>query len=181
MSFTTAHAPAQLANAADIERTLQRLAHQVLEVNRGAENLVVVGIVTRGKFLAQRVARLISDMAQTTIPVGVLDITLYRDDAATAVRPAAQSQMPVDLTGKTVLLVDDVLFRARTIRAALDALSDYGRPQGVQLLVFLEREGHRELPIRPDYVGMSVKSLPEQRVRVRLQEVDGLDAVQIEG
>ncbi|MEB3245498.1 MAG: bifunctional pyr operon transcriptional regulator/uracil phosphoribosyltransferase PyrR [Vampirovibrionales bacterium] len=173
--------PIQIADHADIERMLQRLAHQVLETNKGADNLVVIGIVTRGKYLGERMAKLLGQMSQSQVPVGELDITLYRDDASQSIRPTTQSSVPVDLSGKTVLLVDDVLFRARTVRAALDALTDYGRPKSVQLLVLLEREGHRELPIRADYVGKTIETLTQQRVRVCVQEVDGQDAVLLEG
>lgn len=178
MPKTTHPAETVILTQDDIERTLKRLTHQLLETNRGADDLVVVGIVTRGKVLAERVAKLIEDFDGRSVPQGVLDITLYRDDANQTFKSLKQSHMPVDLTGKHVLLVDDVIFRGRTIRAALDALNDYGRPASVQLLVLLDR-GHRELPIHPDFVGKNLPTSPEERVNVRLMETDGLEEVSL--
>lgn len=165
----------------DVQRTLKRLTHELLEHNHGAEELVVMGILTRGKFLAERVAKLINDFEsaegrETKVPVGYLDITLYRDDAGQSFKPAGESLVPTDMTGKKVVLVDDVLFSGRTIRAALDALNAYGRPACVQLMVLLDR-GHRELPIRPDFVGKNLPTGKEERVFVQLAEVDGEDRV----
>ncbi len=165
----------------DVQRTLKRLTHELLEFNHGADELVVMGILTRGKYLAERVAQLINDFENpdgkhADVPVGYLDITLYRDDAGQSFKPAGESKVPTDMTGKKVVLVDDVLFSGRTIRAALDALNAYGRPASVQLMVLLDR-GHRELPIRPDFVGKNLPTGKEERVYVKLSEVDGEDRV----
>lgn len=163
-------------NASDIERSLKRLAHELIEHNQGIEDIVLLGIVTRGKPLAERVAKLLQELEGKAVPVGYLDITLYRDDTAQTFKPASESYVPVELTGKKVVLVDDVLYSGRSVRAALDALNGYGRPAGVQLLVLLDR-GHRELPIRADYVGKNIPTAKQERVNVQLQEVDGLDQV----
>jgi pyrimidine operon attenuation protein/uracil phosphoribosyltransferase len=163
-------------NAADVKRTLKRLAHQLVEANQGTENLVLMGIITRGKPLAERLAKLLGELESASVPVGYLDITLYRDDTAQTFKPATESRVPVDITGKTVVLVDDVLFSGRSVRAALDALNAFGRPGTVQLLVLLDR-GHRELPIRPDFVGKNIPTAKQERVFVQLEEVDGQDQV----
>lgn len=163
-------------NASDIERSLKRLAHELIERNQGIEDIVLLGIVTRGKPLAERIAQLLQALEGKTVPVGYLDVTLYRDDTAQTFKPASESLVPVELTGKTVVLVDDVLYSGRSVRAALDALNGYGRPASVQLLVLLDR-GHRELPIRPDFVGKNIPTAKQERVNVQLQEVDGLDQV----
>ena len=163
-------------NANDVERTLKRLAHELIEAHEGIGDVVLLGIVTRGKPLAERMARLLEALEGTPVPVGYLDITLYRDDTGQTFKPASESLVPVELTGKKVVLVDDVLYSGRTVRAALDALNGYGRPAVVQLLVLLDR-GHRELPIRADFVGKSIPTSREERVSVKLQEVDGLDQV----
>jgi pyrimidine operon attenuation protein/uracil phosphoribosyltransferase len=160
----------------DIQRTLKRLAHELLEANQGAQDIVLVGLVTRGKYLAQRLVKLIQEFDGKTVPMGVLDITLYRDDSVKTFKSTTESMIPVDITGKHVILVDDVIFRGRTVRAALDALNDYGRPASVQLLVLLDR-GHRELPISPNFVGKNIPTSPKERVNVQLQEVDGRDQV----
>lgn len=163
-------------NASDIERSLKQLAHELIERNQGIEDIVLLGIVTRGKPLAERIAQLLQALEGKTVPVGYLDVTLYRDDTAQTFKPASESLVPVELTGKTVVLVDDVLYSGRSVRAALDALNGYGRPASVQLLVLLDR-GHRELPIRPDFVGKNIPTAKQERVNVQLQEVDGLDQV----
>ena len=160
----------------DIERTLKRLAHEVVEANQGVGNLVVLGIITRGKSLAERLGALLETLEGQSVPVGYLDITLYRDDTGQSFKPTSESHVPVDITGKTVVLVDDVLFSGRSVRAALDAMNAYGRPAAVQLLVLLDR-GHRELPIRPDYVGKNIPTAKNERVNVQLKEVDGQDQV----
>ncbi len=159
----------------DIERTLKRLAHEVLEYNHGSSDLVLLGIVTRGKPLAERLGRLISEFEKTEVPVGYLDVTLYRDDTGQTFKPASESYVPVDIAGKKVVLVDDVLFSGRSVRAALDAINGFGRPASVQLLVLLDR-GHRELPIRPDFVGKNVPTAKNERVNVYLKEVDDRDS-----
>lgn len=166
---------------ADISRALTRIAHEILEANRGADNLVLLGIPTRGVNLAHRLATVIGRIADAEIPLGALDVTLYRDDLGRnptrTPRPTTIPEGGID--GKTVVLVDDVLFSGRSIRAALDALQAEGRPAAVRLAVLVDR-GHRELPIRPDYVGKNIPSAREERVNVRLAEVDGIDEVTIE-
>lgn len=159
-------------------RTVSRLAHEVVERNKGAENLVVVGIRTRGDYLAQRLARAIEEIEGNKVQVGLLDITLYRDDLRGKLeQPELKStEILFDLTGKVVILVDDVLFTGRTIRAALNALMDLGRPAMIQLLVLVDR-GHRELPIKPDFIGKNIPTSMTETVRVRMTEIDGEDAV----
>jgi pyrimidine operon attenuation protein/uracil phosphoribosyltransferase len=166
----------------DLARTLRRIAHEIAEKNPRAAALALVGIHTRGALLARRLHSLLAELTEVEPPIGDLDISFYRDDVG-AKSPAAQptvhaSHIDFDLSGKTVVLVDDVLFTGRTVRAAIDALFDYGRPQRVQLAVLCDR-GHRELPIRPDYVGKNLPTAREERVNVRLEEVDGLDEVTI--
>jgi pyrimidine operon attenuation protein/uracil phosphoribosyltransferase len=168
----------------DLRRTLVRIAHEIVEKNPGGESLAVVGIHTRGAFLAKRVHALVGELSGADIPFGDLDISFYRDDVD-ARTPAAQpvvhaSHLDFELAGRTVALVDDVLFTGRTARAAIEALFDYGRPDRVQLAVLVDR-GHRELPIRPDYVGKNLPTARDERVYVRLEEVDGLDEVAIGG
>lgn len=167
---------------ADIARALTRIAHEILESNRGASDLILLGIPTRGVALANRLAGLIGSIAQTEIPVGALDVTLFRDDLA---KHPTRSPQPTDIPaggidGKTVVLVDDVLFSGRSIRAALDALQSIGRPSVVRLAILVDR-GHRELPIRPDFIGKNIPSSRQERVNVRLTENDGIDEVAIEG
>lgn len=166
---------------ADIARALTRIYHEILESNRGPENLVILGIPTRGVTLANRIAALVSEFGGQPIPVGALDVTMYRDDLhRNPTRTPQPTQIPPGgVNGKTVVLVDDVLFSGRSIRAALDALQDIGRPATVRLAALVDR-GHRELPIRPDFVGKNLPSSREERVNVRLAEVDGLEEVTIE-
>jgi pyrimidine operon attenuation protein/uracil phosphoribosyltransferase len=167
-------------DAAKIDRTLTRIAHEILEKNRDTEDLVLVGIRSRGVPLAGRLARKIQEIEGVEVPVGLLDITLYRDDATTigphALLKATLIHFPIDQ--KKVILVDDVLFTGRTIRAALDGIMDFGRPSSIQLAVLVDR-GHRELPIRPDYVGKNLPTSREERVDVSLSEEDGEDAVRL--
>ena len=167
---------------ADIARALTRISHEILESNRGADDLVVLGIPTRGVLLAERVAGLVSQISGQDIPFGALDVTLYRDDLGRhPTRNPQPSRIPAGgVDGKTVVLVDDVLFSGRTIRAALDALGDYGRPRVVRLAALIDR-GHRELPIRPDFVGKNLPSALDERINVRLTELDGDEYVSIEG
>ena len=158
-------------DADQIARSCARMAHEVLEANRGAENLVVLGIPTRGVALAERLARAMAEVERVEIPVGALDITLYRDDLRRhPTRAVGRSRLPA--------AVDDVLYSGRTIRAALDALSDLGRPRAVRLAVLVDR-GHRELPIRADHVGKNLPTRADERVSVRLEEVDGVNEVTI--
>lgn len=165
---------------ADISRALTRIAHEILESNRGADDLVLLGIPTRGVTLGHRLAALISEIAQVSVPVGSLDVTLFRDDLA---KHPTRSPQPTEIPpggidGKTVVLVDDVLFSGRSIRAALDALQSIGRPAAVRLAILIDR-GHRELPIRPDFVGKNIPSARTERVNVRLFENDGAEEVTI--
>ncbi len=169
----------QIMSSEDVRRALARVAHEILERNRGTEGLVLVGIHTRGVHLARRLAQNILQFEGNQVPVAELDISLYRDDLQERVRPLVKpTNLPVDIRDKKVVLVDDVLYTGRTIRAAMDALNDFGRPQQVQLAVLLDR-GHRELPIRADYVGKNVPTNLGEQVEVRLAEVDGTDEVAI--
>jgi len=166
---------------ADISRALTRIAHEILESNRGATDLVLLGIPTRGVALAERLGALISDIAQQPVPVGALDVTLFRDDLAKhPTRSPRPTEIPAGgIDGRTVVLVDDVLFSGRSIRAALDAIQSIGRPSVVRLAILVDR-GHRELPIRPDFVGKNIPSSRQERVNVRLFEYDGAEEVTIE-
>ena len=174
--------PRSVLEAPDIGRALTRIAHEILERNKGPQDVVLLGIPSRGVPLARRLAAKIAAVEGHDIPVGALDVTMYRDDLR--LRPARaleHTDLPPDgIDGRTVVLVDDVLFSGRTIRAALDALNENGRPRLVQLAVLVDR-GHRELPIRPDYVGKNLPTSMSERVSVRLEEVDGHDAVSITG
>jgi len=165
-------------------RALTRMAHEILERNRGLDEIALVGIRTRGVPLARRISRSLHDINGDDVPTGALDITLYRDDLMRhAVGPqplVRRTEIPFSIDGRKILLVDDVLYTGRTIRAALDALIDFGRPQGIQLVVLVDR-GHRELPIKADYVGKNVPTSLKQSVQVHLQEIDGKDEVLIEG
>ena len=163
----------------DIDRALTRIAHQILEANHGADNLALVGIVTRGDLLAKMLRERIEQIEGVRLPLGKLDISFYRDDFMTHFAPEVLgTDIPFDIDGLTVVLVDDVLYTGRTIRAALDALMDIGRPAAVQLAVLVDR-GHRELPIRADFVGKNVPSASDENVRLFLEEVDGISAVEI--
>ncbi|WP_030610429.1 bifunctional pyr operon transcriptional regulator/uracil phosphoribosyltransferase PyrR [Streptomyces sclerotialus] len=162
----------------DIARMLTRIAHEIVERAKGAEDVVLLGIPTRGVFLARRLAAKLEEITGRAVPVGSLDITMYRDDLRLGpARTLARTDIPGDgIEGRVVLLVDDVLFSGRTIRAALDALNDIGRPRAVQLAVLVDR-GHRELPIRADYVGKNLPTSLRETVKVQLAEEDGRDAV----
>lgn len=163
----------------DIERALTRITHEILEFNKGAEGLALVGIVTRGDLLARRIAAKIEQIEQVKVPVGSLDISFYRDDLAQHLAPEVHTtHIPFDVNGCTVVLVDDVLFTGRTIRAALDALMDFGRPSEIKLAVLVDR-GHRELPIRADFVGKNVPSDKNQHVRLFLEAVDTRSSVEV--
>ncbi len=169
-------------DARDITRALTRISHEILERNRGADDLVLLGIPSRGVPLAERIAERMASVEGISVPVGSLDVTMYRDDLR--LKPA-RTLMPTDIPpggidGKTVVLVDDVLYSGRTIRAALDALTEVGRPKAVQLAVLVDR-GHRELPIRADFVGKNLPTSLAERVRVSLEALDGVDAVSIAG
>jgi pyrimidine operon attenuation protein/uracil phosphoribosyltransferase len=170
--------PGTLLDADDIRRSLTRIAHEIVERDDGATDLVLVGIANRGDHLAWRLAAEIERIEGSSVPVGVLDITFYRDDIGMrAEAPEVhETNIDVDITGRTVVLVDDVLFTGRTIRAAMDALTDFGRPARIRLAVLVDR-GHRELPIRADFVGKNVPTRRDDDVRVRVRELDGDDAV----
>jgi pyrimidine operon attenuation protein/uracil phosphoribosyltransferase len=171
---------AQVLDDVALDRALTRIAHEILEKNGGAKELAFVGLRTRGVTLAQRLAAKIAAIDGTTVPVGTLDITLYRDDLDMRGAPVIRgTDIPFSIKNKTVVLVDDVLFTGRTIRAALDALIDLGRPGMIQLAIMVDR-GHRELPIRPDFIGKNLPTSKRETVAVRLREHDGEDRVVIE-
>ena len=169
---------AQLMSASEIERTLVRLAHEIIEKNDGAADLGLVGIRRRGVFLAQRLGAMIQRIEKTPVPVGSLDITLYRDDLSTlGPKPVVQkSEIGIPITGKNIILVDDVLYTGRTTRAAMDALFSHGRPKRVQLCVLIDR-GHRELPVEAQFVGRRVQTTSEEIIEVQLRELDEAEKV----
>jgi pyrimidine operon attenuation protein / uracil phosphoribosyltransferase len=171
----------QIMTAEEIRRATVRISHEIVEKQAGTANLALVGIQRRGVPLAERIAAAIAENESTSIPVGALDITFYRDDLSlVAQQPVVKgTAIPFDLNGATVVLVDDVLYTGRTIRAAMDALVDFGRPQAIRLAVLVDR-GHRELPIRADHVGKNVPTSREEVVKVQLEEIDGEDGVVIE-
>jgi pyrimidine operon attenuation protein/uracil phosphoribosyltransferase len=169
---------AQLMSASEIERTLLRMAHEIVEKNSGVKDLVLIGIRRRGVPLAERLGKLIGRIESTKIPVGSLDITFYRDDLSTlGPRPVVQeSELGLNIEDKNIILVDDVLFTGRTIRAAMEALFTHGRPRRVQLCVLIDR-GHRELPIEAAFVGRAVPTTMREVIEVKLNEVDGMEKV----
>jgi pyrimidine operon attenuation protein/uracil phosphoribosyltransferase len=165
--------------AEELRRMVNRLASQVIEQSGDLSQLVLVGIYTRGVSLAKLLARQIEVLEQVVVPVGALDITFYRDDLdQIELRTPAKTEISFDLSGKTVVLVDDVIHKGRTIRAALNAVTEYGRPHAIRLLVLVDR-GHRDVPIHPDFIGRPLSTASEEQVRVYLQEVDGRDAVEL--
>lgn len=164
---------AEVLDADDLRRAQTRIAHEIVEHNHGASDLVLIGLYTRGVAIAERLARAIAGFEGVTVPVGALDVAFFRDDIGLRpVEPGGPTEVPVDVTDRAVVIVDDVLFTGRTARAALDALTDLGRPRAVQLAVLVDR-GHRELPIRADYVGKNLPTKRSEDVKVRLEEVDG--------
>jgi pyrimidine operon attenuation protein/uracil phosphoribosyltransferase len=175
---------AQVMDADRMSRALTRIAHEILERNRGLDELALIGIRTRGVPLARRIARTLKEINGDDVPTGALDITLYRDDLMRhPVGPqplVRRTEIPFSIDDRKIMLVDDVLYTGRTIRAALDALIDFGRPRVIQLIALVDR-GHRELPIKADYVGKNVPTSLKQSVQVRLQEIDGTDEIVIEG
>jgi pyrimidine operon attenuation protein / uracil phosphoribosyltransferase len=173
-------ARAKILGDGDVRRAVTRIAHEILERNKGAGELALVGIAARGDDLARRLAEELRRIEGVQVPVGVLDITFYRDDIGLrAEAPEVhETRIDFDVTGRTVVLVDDVLFTGRTIRSAMDALVDFGRPRAIQLAVLVDR-GHRELPIRADYVGKNIPTRADEQVRVQLEETDGQDAVEV--
>ena len=170
---------AVILDATAISRAITRIAHEIVEKNEGTDSLALVGIVTRGDLLAKKLADEIEQIEGVRVPLGSLDISFYRDDFATNFAPAVHAtQIPFNVDGKRIVLVDDILYTGRTIRAALDALMDMGRPSRIELAVLVDR-GHRELPICPDFVGKNVPSSHEENVRLYLEEVDGRTSVEI--
>jgi len=171
-----------ILNSGEISRALRRISHEILEKNHGPENLLLLGIPTRGAYLSRRIASAISEIEKTELESGTLDITMYRDDLRLkAPRTLLPTSIPGgSIDGKDVVLIDDVFYSGRTIRAALDALNELGRPKSVQLAVLIDR-GHRELPIRADFVGKNIPTAKEESVKVHLSEIDTLDEVIIEG
>ena len=169
-----------IMSAREIRGTLTRIAHEIIERNHGCDNLVFIGMLTRGVPLAKRIAAMIREFDQVELPVGALDFGLHRDDISYIDRQPAlhTTEIPFNIAGKSVVLVDDVLYTGRSVRAAMDALIDFGRPQHIQLAVFVDR-GHREMPIRADYVGKNIPTSQSDEVEVRLEEVDGKDEVVI--
>jgi pyrimidine operon attenuation protein/uracil phosphoribosyltransferase len=165
-------------NNKDINRALTRIAHEILEKNKGCENLVIVGIRTRGVYIARRLISKLKEIEKIDIPLGILDITLYRDDLGTGMQSPElkNTDIPFQIDDMKIVLCDDVLFTGRTIRAAIDELMDFGRPASVQLAALIDR-GHRELPIRPDYVGKNLPTSRQMKVKVNLEEEDGEDQV----
>lgn len=167
----------QVLDAQDVTRVLRRLAHELVEAQHGAEGLVLLGIQTRGVPLAARLAEHVARIEGQDVPAGALDVTLHRDDLRVrGPRPLAETELPVDLDGRTVVLVDDVLMTGRTIRAALDAVLEYGRPAAIRLVVLVDR-GHRQLPIRADHVGKNLPTAVAERIEVHVAELDGADEV----
>ena len=171
---------ATILSSDEIRRALTRIAHEIIERNKGAEKLAIIGVHTRGIPLAERLASKLSELEGVEVPRGMLDITLYRDDLSEVARQPIirETQVPFDLANRRVILVDDVLYTGRTVRSALDALIDLGRPEGIQLAVLVDR-GHRELPIRADYVGKNLPTAKHEVVKVKLQETDGTDIVEL--
>lgn len=172
---------AKIMDAEQIDKTLTRIAHEIIEKNKDVEDIALVGIRTRGAFLSERLAGKIKDIKKKEVQVGILDITLYRDDLTTiSEQPVVhKTEIDFDIQDKIIILVDDVLYTGRTIRCALDALIDFGRPQNIQLAVLVDR-GHREFPIRADYVGKNIPTSLKEIVQVKIEEMDGIDEVMIQ-
>ncbi len=168
----------KVMGSADMKRTLKRLAYEILDRNGGPDNLALVGLQTRGVHIARRLASDIVSIEKTTVPVGILDVTMYRDDFRTALKqPSVQvTEIPFDVDGATLILIDDVFFTGRTMRGALDAIMDFGRPGRVHIAVLIDR-GHRELPLVADFVGKKIRTAADEEIRVRMVEEDGKDEV----
>lgn len=166
----------------DLGRTIARLTHEILEKNKGYENIVVIGMRTRGVYLAERIAKKLKEVENKEVPLGVLDITLYRDDFRSVLKqPKVQiTDIPFSIDNKNIILVDDVLYTGRTVRAALDALMDFGRPASIQLAILVDR-GHRELPIKADFIGKNVPTSYGEEIRVHMKEIDEDDGVFLVG
>lgn len=172
--------PILIMDEKTLHRCLVRIAHEILERNKGAKNLAIIGIKTRGAYLAERIAKIINSIENVKVPVGLMDINLYRDDVQTKLeQPIIQkTEIMFDVKDKIIILVDDVLFTGRTIRAALDQIIDFGRPKSIQLAVLVDR-GHRELPIRADYIGKNIPTSKHELVKVKIKEKDSEDSVSI--
>lgn len=170
----------EVVDALTMKRAIMRITYEIIERHQGIENVVLIGIKTRGIFIAQRIAQRLKELENIEVPVGELDITLYRDDKKQELEEAElhDSNIPVSLEGKEVILIDDVLFTGRTIRAALDAIMDFGRPRRIGLAVLVDR-GHRELPVRADFVGKNIPTSTKEEIIVEMQELDGRDRIVI--
>ncbi len=171
-----------IIDAKGIERALTRIAHEIIEKNKGVEDMIILGIPTRGVHIARRLKDILKNIENVELTVGSIDATLYRDDIGMKEEQPTlkETDIPVSIDGKKVIIVDDVLFTGRTIRAAMNEIMDFGRPANIQLAVLIDR-GHRELPIRADYVGKNVPTSMQEDVKVRLREIDGVDEVVVEG
>ena len=161
-----------------LSRIITRMAHEILEKNKGSQNLVLMGMKTRGEFLARRIFERIKEIERIELPLGVLDVTLYRDDFRTRLKQpeVSVSNITFDINDKDVVIIDDVLYTGRTVRSALNALMDFGRPRSIQLCVLVDR-GHRELPIRADYIGKNIPTSNQEEIKVKMKEIDGEDAI----
>ncbi len=168
----------KIVDSQGLNRILTRIAHEILERNKGSNNLVLMGMRTRGEFLAKKIFQKIKDIENIELPFGVLDVTLYRDDFRTRLKQpeVSVSNITFDINGKDIILIDDVLYTGRTVRSALNAIMDMGRPNSIQLFVLIDR-GHRELPIRADYVGKNIPTSQNEEIKVKMEEFDGEDAI----
>ena len=172
------HIKSKISDKESLDRIITRIAHEILERNKGSNNIVLIGMRTRGEFLAKRLFEKIKKIDGIEVPFGVLDVTLYRDDFRTRFKQpeVSVSNITFDINEKDVILVDDVLYTGRTVRAALNALMDFGRPSSIQLFILVDR-GHRELPIRADYVGKNIPTSQNEEIKVKMEEIDGEDAI----
>lgn len=169
---------AKIIDEEGLSRIITRMAHEILEKNKGSQNLVLMGMKTRGEFLARRIFERIKEIEKKELPLGVLDVTLYRDDFRTRLKQpeVSVSNITFDINDKDVIIIDDVLYTGRTVRSALNALMDFGRPGSIQLCVLVDR-GHRELPIRADYIGKNIPTSNHEEIKVKMNEIDGEDAI----
>ncbi len=169
---------AKIIDEDGLSRIITRMAHEILEKNKGSQNLVLMGMKTRGEFLARRIFERIKEIERIELPLGVLDVTLYRDDFRTRLKQpeVSVSNITFDINDKDVVIIDDVLYTGRTVRSALNALMDFGRPRSIQLCVLVDR-GHRELPIRADYIGKNIPTSNQEEIKVKMKEIDGEDAI----
>ena len=168
----------QILSAEEMNRAITRISHEILEKNKGSQNLVLMGMKTRGEFLARRIFESIEQIEKIELPLGVLDVTLYRDDFRTRLKQpeVSVSNITFDINDRDVVIIDDVLYTGRTVRSALNALMDFGRPRSIQLCVLVDR-GHRELPIRADYIGKNIPTSNQEEIKVKMKEIDGEDAI----